>query len=180
MYQHPELPLRQLLKEDWETHDRSATMPGLHALAVHRLQVALDGRGGLPGKVVRRVLHLVNTLVIRNLYGVEIYQSTIVGRRVRIAHHMGVILGANAVIGDDCLIRQQVTLGQLTDDDHAQPVIGRGVQFGPGSTVAGGVTVGAGAIIGAHALVLKNVPTGATAMVSPARLLPAPSDRTTA
>lgn len=177
MHAHPSLPLRRLLREDWETHERSASTPGLHALAVHRVQNALEGRPGLHLKIARRLLHLTNILVIRNLYGIEIYPTTIVGRRVRIAHHMGVILGARAVIGDECLIRQQVTLGQLNDDDPAQPVIGRGVHFGPGSTVAGGVTVGDGATIGAHALVLKNVPEGATAMVSPARLLPAAVDR---
>lgn len=165
--------LRQLLREDWETHGRSATMPGLHALIVHRLQVAVAGRRGFSGKLFRRALDTVNLLVIRNVYGIEIYPTTTIGRRLRIGHHMGVILGADAVIGDDCLVRQQVTLGQLSDDDPAQPTIGDRVQFGPGSTVVGGVTIGDGATIGAHALVLKNVPPGATAMVSSARLLPA-------
>lgn len=171
MTRHLTVPVLRLLREDWETHDRSASMPGLHALAVHRLQVALEGRGGLLGKVARRVLHLLNALVIRNLYGIEIYPTTQIGRRVRIGHHMGVVLGRSAVIGDGCLIRQHVTLGQLSDDDHRQPVVGHGVVFGPGATVAGGVTIGDGATIGAHALVLKDVPAGATTMVSPARVL---------
>ena len=166
-------PVRRIIREDWETHFRSFTAPGLHALVVHRLQVAADGRRGLPAKAVRVLLHLVNSLVIRNLYGIEIYKTTQVGRRVRIGHHMGVVLGAHTRIGDDCLIRQHVTLGQLSDDDGRQPTIGRGVHFGPGATVAGGVTIGDGAVIGAHALVLKDVPAGATAMVGPARVLPA-------
>ncbi len=122
--------------------------------------------------VLRTLLHAVNVLVIRNLYGIELYPTTRVGRRVDIAHHQGVVLGRYAVIGDDVLIRQHVTLGQQGGDPTDHPVIGNGVRFGPGCTVAGGVRIGDGATIGAHALVLKDVPAGATAMVPPARILP--------
>ncbi len=172
MTQHPDVPLRALIKEDWDTHRHAVTSPGLHALVIHRLQVAVADRPGPLASVARKLLHAINSLIVRNIYGVELFATTVVGRRVRIAHHMGVILGSNAIIGDDCLIRQHVTLGQLTDWDGSQPTIGRGVVFGPGATVAGGVTIGDGATIGAHALVLKDVPAGATAMVAPARILP--------
>jgi serine O-acetyltransferase len=168
----PDLPLRQLVREDRATH-RSITSPGFHALAVHRAQVALADRPGRAAACGRKVLDAINRLVIRNLYGIEIYPTTVIGRRVLIGHHVGVILGQRAVIGDDCLIRQHVTLGQFGSGTEDQPTVGRGVAFGPGSTVVGGVTIGDGAIIGAHALVLRDVPAGATMMAPPARLLPA-------
>lgn len=161
----------QLIKEDYEANNRSYTKPGVQALVIHRLQVALARRSGLVAKVAGRLLQALNTVLVRNVYGLEMYPSTVIGRRLRIAHHEGVVLGRGAVIGDDCLIRQHVTLGQASDDDEAQPVIGDRVSFGPGSTVIGGVTVGDDAVVGPHALVLRNVPAGATAMASPARTL---------
>lgn len=165
------VPLSALLREDWETHERDLSSPGLHALAVHRAQVALRGRPGLGAKVARRVLRILNAYVVRNLYTVEIYPTTVVGRRVRIGHHMGVVLGRRSVVGDDCVIRQHVTLGR-SGEGSGQPVIGRGVSLGAGSTVLGDVTVGDGARIGAHSLVLRDVPPGATVMTPPGRLLP--------
>ncbi len=162
---------RQLIREDWLTHKRSLTLPGLHGLVVHRLEVAAAARPGVAAKVLGRVLHAVNLLLVRNVYGLEIYRTTVIGRRVLIRHHQGIVLGRSAVIGDDVVIRQHVTLGQLGTDDGGEPRIGNRVSLGAGCTVAGGVTVGDGANIGAHALVLKDVPAGATAMVPPARVL---------
>ena len=173
MSQEPTLSFRQLVREDRQTH-RSITSPGFHALVVHRARCALGHRPGRAAQFGRRVLDAVNRLVIRNLYGTEIYPTTVIGRRVLIGHHMGVILGQRAVIGDDCLIRQHVTLGQFGDGEMAQPIVGRSVAFGPGSTVVGGVTIGDGAIIARTTLVLRDVPAGATVMAPPARLLPAP------
>ncbi|SFE04492.1 serine O-acetyltransferase [Blastococcus tunisiensis] len=166
-----------LIREDWVTHNRRLTAPGLHALVVHRLQVAVSGRSGVPARLAALLLHAINLLVVRNVYGIEAYPTTVIGRRVLIAHHVGVILGRHTTIGDDCLIRQHVTLGQLGGSTFDQPTLGNGVDIGPGATIVGRITIGDGARIGAHALVLRDVPAGATAMVPPARLLPAAPPR---
>lgn len=167
--------LRQLVHEDWVTNGRSFTKPGVHALVLHRVSTALAARPGPLARLGHRACHVLNVLVVRNLYGMELYETTVVGRRVRIGHHMGVVLGRGAVIGDDCLIRQNVTLGQSGGAEASverEPRIGRGVVIGAGASVLGPVTVGDGARIGAHALVLRDVAAGATAMAAPARVLP--------
>ncbi|MGY1749202.1 serine O-acetyltransferase [Modestobacter sp. SYSU DS0511] len=173
MTEQPTPSVRELIREDWETHNRRSTAPGLHALVVHRLQIAVAGRPGPVGKVLRTVLHAVNILLIRNVYGIELFPSTVVGRRLLLPHHAGLVLGEHATIGDDCVIRQHVTLGQQGGSTYDQPTLGDRVDVGPGATIAGAISIGDGATIGAHALVLKNVPAGATAMVSPAKVLPA-------
>lgn len=167
--------LGALLREDWERHSRSVAMPGLHALAVHRIAVWAAERRSPWRRLVGLVARALNALVIRNLYGIEISPTTVVGRRVRIGHHQGVILGYGAVIGDDCLVRQNVTVGQASDDDIRQPVIGKGVELGAGATVVGPVRVGDGARVGPGALVTRHVPAGATAFAAPARILKAPA-----
>lgn len=172
---HDGLTLRQLVQEDWRTHRRRALSPGFHALLVHRVSVW----GRTQPRPVRRVVRIlsgwVNAALIRNVYGMELYPTTVIGRRVRIGHHMGVVLGKTAVIGDDVLIRQHVTLGRSghTGPD-LQPRIGNGVQLGVGAIVVGGVTVGDGARIGPGAVVMTDIPPGATAFAPPARVLRPP------
>jgi serine O-acetyltransferase len=175
---HPQVPLRVLLREDWERHDRSLLMPGLHALWVHRIGVWARQQPWPVRKVVGAVYGLVNRVVIRNVYGVEISRTTVIGRRLRIGHHQGVILGYDAVIGDDCLVRQGLTLGQSNDEgrEHDQPVVGDRVEFGAGATVVGPVRIGDDARIGPGAVVTRRVPASATAFAPPARILRAPAD----
>ncbi|NYD23968.1 serine O-acetyltransferase [Kineococcus aurantiacus] len=167
-------PLRTLLREDFERHSRSLVHPGLHALVVHRI-----GFWGLsqPAPVRRavKVAHrLVNRLVIQNLYGTEIADEAIIGRRVAIGHHQAVQIPAFAVIGDDSTLRSGITIG-FTDGAEtrreAVPHIGRDVSIGPGAVLVGAITVGDGAQIGPNANVSTDVPAGATAFAPPARIL---------
>ncbi|WP_219414384.1 serine O-acetyltransferase [Pseudonocardia nigra] len=145
-------------------------MPGLHALVVHRIG-AWRRRQPAPVRIPVGLVYWVLKTLIRNLYGTEIYDTTVIGRRVKIGHHQGVVLGSSAVIGDDVLIRQNVTLGQGAGDDTGQPRIGNGVTLGPGAVITGAVTIGDGARIGPGAIVVTDVPAGAIAFASPARIL---------
>lgn len=165
--------LRQLLAEDFRVHYRNPTHPGFHALAVHRIGVWARELPQPLKFVVVLWYRIVNNLIIRNLYGIEIYSTTVIGRRVKIGHHMGVLLGRHTVIGDDCLIRQNATLGVASDDvEHTQqPRLGNRVEIGAGAVLAGGITIGDGAKIGPNAIVLTDVPAGATVFAPPARVL---------
>jgi len=90
-----------------------------------------------------------------------------------IPHPNGVVLHPEAVIGPNCLLFQQVTIG--TGPKPGVPKLGGGVDVGPGAKILGGVTIGDHAVIGANAVVLSDVPAGAVAVGVPAvtkRLLP--------
>lgn len=166
------LSLWQLIREDWQTHDRSLTLPGLHGLALHRLAVWADRQGTPVAALIRAFYGLLNRLLVRNVYGLEISRTTVIGRRCSIGHHQGVILGNGVVIGDDCLLRQNVTLGMSHHGAAVEdsPRVGDGVQFGAGATVIGPVTIGAGARIGPGAVVTQDVPAGATVRAAPVRV----------
>ena len=88
-------------------------------------------------------------------------------------HQHGIVIHGQARIGDDCVIRHQVTLGNrhlgLPGD---APCLGRGVNVGAGAKILGAVAIGDGASIGANAVVLHDVPAGASAVGVPARVLP--------
>ncbi len=163
------------VKEDWNTHDQAFMSPGFHAVATHRFGVWTAKQQGPTAKLLRSIYKWVNILVIRNVYGTEISDTTVLGRRVKIGHHQGVVLGYSTIIGDDCLIRQGVTLGQSNDEGRVndQPVLGSRVELGAGAAIVGRVSIGDDARIGPGAVVTRNVPAGAIAFAPPARIIEA-------
>lgn len=94
-----------------------------------------------------------------------------IGGGLILPHPSGVVIHPDTVIGPNCMIFQQVTLGNNRGVEGA-PVIGGHVDIGPGARVLGPVTIGDHAVIGANAVVLKDVPAGAVAVGVPARILP--------
>ncbi len=106
---------------------------------------------------------------VRNHYGIEVPYSASVGRRVVFEHQHGIVIHGAAEIGDDCVIRQGVTIGnRYLDKPLEAPVLGQRVNVGAGSKILGKITIGDDVNIGANAVVIINVPSNATAVGNPA------------
>ena len=164
------MPLLTQVREDWVAHGRDWTRPGFRTVAVHRFGV---WRMGLRPKVLRVPFSLAYRLMFRrcrNGYGIELPYSVVLGRRVVIEHQGGIVIHGNSVIGDDCVIRQNCTLGILRIDapDDA-PILGNHVDVGAGAVILVRVRIGDGAAIGANAVVLGDVAPGAVAVGIPAK-----------
>jgi len=160
------------IAEDWQAHDRDLTRPGFQALAVHRFGNWRMTIGPKPLRAPFSVLYRLLYRSVRNLYGIELPYTTQVGRRVVIEHQSGIVIHGNAEIGDDCIIRQDVTLGNRRSDRPLDaPRLGNGVSVGAGAKVLGAVQIGDGAQIGANAVVCDDVPAGAVAVGVPARIV---------
>jgi serine O-acetyltransferase len=86
-----------------------------------------------------------------------------------IPHPNGIVILAEAHIGPNCLIFQQVTIG--TRSGLGAPKIGGHVDIGAGAKVLGNVRLGDHACIGANAVVIHDVPAGKTAIGVPAKIL---------
>lgn len=160
------------IAEDWRAHGKDATKPGFHAVAIHRLGVAVHQ---LPRGIARKPLVLayrIGYVHCRNHYGIELPYSVKLGRRVVIEHQGGIVIHGNSVIGDGCIIRQGVTLGNryLYYPNHA-PRLGRGVNVGAGAKLLGDIRIGNGAAIGANSVVLRDVEDDDTVVGIPARSL---------
>ena len=119
---------------------------------------------------VRRYWHVVWYRVWSVAAGAEIDLNAQIGGGLLMPHPNGIVIHPDVVIGPNCLIFQQVTLG-TGGRIPGCPTLGGHVDVGAGAKILGGVTVGDHAKIGANAVVLDNVPAGATAVGAPARTI---------
>ena len=166
------MSLIETLREDYVAHGSDWTKPGFQAIAVHRFG---EWKRTIKNRFIRapftataNVLHVC----VRNFYGIELPFSASIGRRVVFEHQHGIVVHGNSVIGDDCIIRQGVTLGIRRMDRLTEaPVLGRGVNVGAGAKILGQVHIEDNSLIGANAVVIQDVPAGATAVGNPAYIV---------
>ncbi len=104
--------------------------------------------------------------------GIEIHPAATIGRRLFIDHGTGVVIGETTVIGDDCTLYQGVTLGGTgKDTGKRHPTLGNRVMVGAGAKVLGPIVIGDDVRIAAGAVVLQEIPSDATAVGVPARVV---------
>jgi len=168
----PALGLWQQIQEDWIAHGRDWTKPGFRAVAVQRFGV---WRMKVEPKLLRAPLSILYQSLyrkIRNTYGIDLPYTVKLGRRVVIEHQSAIIIHGYCTIGDDCIIRQGVTLGnRYLDKPLESPQLGDRVNVGAGAKILGKVNLGDNVNIGANAVVLSDVPAGKTAVGIPAKIL---------
>ena len=123
--------------------------------------------GGAVGGLARR------WAVLRHRFwsavtGADIPLASNIGGGLLLPHPNGVVIHPGSVIGPNCLLFHQVTLGFGTG---GVPMLGGGVDVGAGAKIIGAITIGDRAIVGANAVVLQDVPAGATVAGVPARVI---------
>jgi len=140
--------------------------PGFHAVTFHRCIHQLY-RLRIP--FVPRMLSQVS----RFLTGLEIHPGATIGKGIFIDHGAGIVIGETAVLGDNCILYHNVTLGgtgKHTGKRH--PTVGSNVLIGTGSTLLGPIHVGNNAKIGANSVVvMRDIPSDCTVTGTPARII---------
>ncbi|MBD8078953.1 serine O-acetyltransferase [Cellulosimicrobium arenosum] len=172
--------LARLVREDHRFNSEGLWTPGFYAVAVHRLGAFAAAPGCPPP--LRRVLAAIAdhaSLLVRNVLGIDVPRTVRLGRRVEFAHQHGIVIHPLATIGDECVVRQGVTIGAGSGETEAflrqAPTIGARVSLGAGCVVVGAVTIGDDAKIGPNAVVMTNIPAGATVLAQPPRIVRARS-----
>lgn len=162
----------QNIREDWISHERDIGRQGLWVMAVYRFG---RWRYRIRWRVVRAPFSLVYKLmfkVVQILTGIELPCEANIGKRFRIDHFGGIIISGDAVLGDDVVVRNGVTIGLRRTGVRGSPVIGNRVDIGAGAKILGPITIGDDVAIGANAVVLKDVPANSIAIGIPARIIP--------
>jgi serine O-acetyltransferase len=165
----PQASFWQILKEDRRLN--GTLRPGFHALLMYRL-----GRWASE-RPIRRwpILRLAATMrfFVRNVYGIELYWESEIGRRLYIAHQGTIAMHPHCKVGDDCVIRQGSTIGaseEVTPHEEA-PILGNNVQVGAGAMVLGKIRIGDNVRIGPNAVVTTDVPDNSTVLAPPSRIV---------
>jgi len=166
-----EISFWQLVREDFRTNDASLTHQGFLMLFVHRFG---NWRMDIGPRLLRlplTVLYRVLNKLTQILFGMKLDYTVKVGRRVKLEHFGGMILGARE-IGDDVVLRQNTTLGiRSVAEVRAKPTLGSRVDVGAGAVIVGDIHIGDNSIIGANSVVFSNVPEGSVVMGVPGRII---------
>ena len=118
------------------------------------------------------VLPKLITLLISLIYNSKIPYQAKIGRGSTFGYGgMGVVIHSKSIIGVNCTICQQVTIGGGNSRFPGVPVIGNNVYIAKGSIVMGGITIGNNVTIGANAVVTKPVSDNAIVAGVPAKIL---------
>jgi len=137
---------------------------GLHALVHYRVANFFYKKGNF---FLARLISQAS----RFFTGIEIHPGAAIGRNFFIDHGMGVVIGETAIIGDNVLIYQGVTLGGTgLEKGKRHPTIGNNVVIGGGAKILGDITIGDNSYIGANAVVIKDVPANSTVVGVPGRI----------
>jgi serine O-acetyltransferase len=105
---------------------------------------------GFIAKFFRALIFLLYNSYI--LYTAEIGAGTKCGYK-----GMGVVIHSRTIIGRNCNIDQQVTIGGRSKH-YAVPVIGDDCYLGAGAKILGSIKIGNGVVIGANAVMLSDAP----------------------
>lgn len=114
-----------------------------------------------------RLLSWIN----RFLFGVWLPSSAQLGKNVTLAYWgLGSVVHTATVMGDGCMIGQNVTIGRNFGDTKV-PVFGNNVYIGAGSVVFGEITVGDNVVIGSNSVVNRSVPANSIVAGNPAKVI---------
>lgn len=135
--------------------------PGFHAILFHRIAHFLYS------KKLFFLARLVSQ-ISRHITGIEIHPGAKIGKRLFIDHGMGIVIGETSIIGDNCTIYHNSTLGGTGKDKYKRhPTLGNNVMVGSGAKVLGPIKIGNNAKIGANSVILKDVPNNVTVVGAP-------------
>lgn len=160
------------IREHWRDHDRDFTRRGFWALVVYRYG---RWRYRIRPRVLRvpfSVAYKVLKLLTEMLCGIELPCEVVIGRHFIVEHCGAIVISGDAVFGDDCIIRQGVTVGLRYTGQRGSPAIGDRCDIGAGAKLLGNIRIGNDVAIGANAVVLTDVPDKSSAVGIPARIVP--------
>ena len=160
------------IRSDWRVHNHDWSRHGFWALAVYRFG---NWRYGIRSRALRMPFSFLYRLLkffADGFCGIEIPCEVVLGKRFVIEHVGGIVISGDAVFGDDCIIRNGVTVGLRYRQQRGSPHIGDRVDIGAGAKLLGPIRIGNDVAIGANAVVLCDVPDDCVAVGIPARIIP--------
>lgn len=117
------------------------------------------------------ILHFIFTLFYKRKMcktARQIPLGTQIGGGFRLIHYGLVVIHRNAIIGKNCTILHNVTIGKT---HNGVPRIGDNVTIGANSVIIGPICIGNNVTIGAGSVVVKDVPDNVCVAGNPGRII---------
>jgi len=142
----------------------------LWAIWVYRFGRRLDLRPNGVAKNISLVVYWFLFRIVETIAGISLPKTCVIGKGLRIWHFGGVFINGHVIIGENCTLRQGVTIGNR-HDDGAAPVLGDSVELGAYAQILGNIRIGNRCKIGALTLIMRDMPDGSTAVGQPPRII---------
>ncbi len=159
------------IKHDYTTYGRNWSCQGFWAMLIYRFG---RWRYNINNSILRKPFSLIYKILFKFtqvITGIELPCEVNVGGNFRIDHFGGIIISGYASFGDNCILRDGVTVGLRREKELLAPTIGNNVNIGTGAKILGPVKIGNNVSIGANAVVLEDVPSNSIAVGIPARII---------
>ena len=157
-----------------------------HATTVSPWKLPLDAltKVGFQMLVAARFMRLLGDLkipmgpqlvsrMIRHLYSAEIHWDAQLAPGIAIVHGNGLVISADARVGERCILFQHVTLGRSLDGTtgvSGAPHLGANVHVGPGAVLLGPISIGERSKIMGNTVVTIDIPAGTVVRPAPIEL----------
>ncbi|RTZ17426.1 serine acetyltransferase [Vibrio aquaticus] len=129
-------------------------------VALYRLGRKIERTRPESLKKLIRIPYLILFRLFETILGISLPEKAKIGGGLRIWHFGGIFINEGAIIGENCTLRQGVTIGSKIADGPS-PIIGDNVDVGANSMIIGDIKIGNNVTVGAMTLVLKDVPDNA-------------------
>ena len=120
-------------------------------------------------KILKKIYSIINKGYQHETNSYLPFNNTIEGRINFLHGTYGIFISGEAVIGKNCTIYQQVTIGSnmlIDSKGLGSPVIGNDCLIGAGAKIIGKVTIGNNCRIGANTVVTKDLPDNSVIVLS--------------
>lgn len=121
-------------------------------------------------KIIGIPVRLFYKLHVQWVLGVDIPDTTQIGKNLTIFHGQGLIVNSNTIIGDNVTLRHNTTIGNAKPNGGC-PIIGNNVEVGANSVIIGEISIGNNSIIAAGSVVVKDVPENVIVAGNPAKII---------
>ncbi|WP_294345672.1 serine acetyltransferase [Prosthecochloris sp.] len=159
------------IRSDLDTYEGKWSSQGFWVMVVYRFG---QWRYSITNRLIRipfSILYKLLYKIIQILTGIELPCEVPVGKNFRIDHFGDIIISGYARFGDNCIVRNGVTVGLKNIEEKAAPQIGNNVNIGAGAKLLGNITIGNNVDIGANAVVISSVPDNSIAVGIPAKVI---------
>jgi len=160
------------IREDLKVYNGDVSAQGFWVMAVYRFG---RWRYRIKPRILRMPFSFIYKVlfkIIQILTAIELPCEVKIGKNFRIDHFGDIVISGYAAFGDNCVIRNGVTIGLKNIDDPRAPQMGHNVDIGAGAKLLGPIKIGNNVSIGANAVVITDVPDNSIAVGVPARITP--------